>query len=70
VPVWFEPQPLATNAHQDLGDDERGRALIRKSLGQGRRTHFRLPYSRSSMTFESELQQSKLIHGQLSFADT
>jgi hypothetical protein len=23
VPVWFEPQPLASDADQDLGDDER-----------------------------------------------
>ena len=44
VPVWFEPQPLAPNAHQDLGDDERPTstvmALIRILAVAARRTPF------------------------------
>ena len=31
VPVWLEPQPLASNVDQDLGDDERVSIVTRSS---------------------------------------
>jgi hypothetical protein len=68
VPVWLQPQPLASDVNQDLGDDERS-SRSSNSSGCGRRTYsgasagvnLFVPISQRNRFFAASLQHSSCL---------
>ena len=75
APVWLQPQPLAQDAHQDLGDDVRvcrwTWAFIKfcKKRQADRSSPANEELQRRAVATECEPQQLELLRGQLGFAD-